>query len=75
MLRAVVSRGTASFGEVAGYEVEPADENGVKASKLAVNIRADRGSPFKYVQQVFDACQKNGVYKTSLAATKDAPNK
>ncbi|MEZ6185930.1 MAG: biopolymer transporter ExbD [Planctomycetota bacterium] len=64
--------------EVAGYEVEPQDENGVAASKLEVNIRADRGAPFKYVQQVFDACigypneaPRAPIYKTSLAASPD----
>ncbi|MCA8924108.1 MAG: biopolymer transporter ExbD [Planctomycetes bacterium] len=64
--------------EVAGYKVEPADENGVKASALEVNIRSDRGAPFKYVQQVFDACigypnetPRAPIYKTSLAASPD----
>lgn len=64
--------------EVAGYQVEPQDENGVKASKLAVNIRADRAAPFKYVQQVFDACigypnetPRAPIYKTSIAASPD----
>ena len=65
-------------GMVAGYKVEPADENGVKASALEVNIRSDRGAPFKYVQQVFDACigypnetPRAPIYKTSLAASPD----
>lgn len=63
--------------EAAGYEREepdPANPN-LAPSKMKVNIRADKETMFKNVQQVFDACQKNGVYKTSLAASKDAPNK
>lgn len=63
--------------EVAGYDREPPDPNNpaLQPSKMRMNIRADKEVPFKHVQQVFDACQKNGVYKTSLAATKEEPGK
>jgi biopolymer transport protein ExbD len=60
--------------EAAGYEREEPEAPGAKPpSKLRVNIRADAFAQFKYVQQVFDACVNNGIYKTSLAATKDEP--
>jgi biopolymer transport protein ExbD len=61
--------------EAAGYEREPPDPSNpnVQPSKLRINIRADKRSPFKHVQQVFDLCVKNGIYKTSLAATQDDP--
>ena len=61
--------------EAAGYEREPPDPSNpnVQPSKLRVNIRADKRSQFKLVQQVFDICVKNGIYKTSLAATQDDP--
>ena len=61
--------------EVAGYDREPPDPSNpaLSPSKMRINIRADKEVPFKHVQQVFDACQKNGVYKTSLAATKEDP--
>ncbi|MGE0708889.1 MAG: ExbD/TolR family protein [Planctomycetota bacterium] len=63
--------------EAAGYEREEPDPSNpnLAPSKMRVNIRADKETMFKNVQQVFDACSKNGVYKTSLAATKDAPTK
>jgi len=50
---------------------EPADPNnpGLKASKLRVYIRADKDLAFKYVQTIFDACSKNGIYKTALGAS------
>jgi biopolymer transport protein ExbD len=61
--------------EAAGYEREEPDPNNpaLSPSKMKVNIRADKETMFKNVQQVFDACQKCGVYKTSLAATKESP--
>jgi len=63
--------------EAAGYEREEPDPNNpaLSPSKMKVNIRADKETMFKNVQQVFDACQKCGVYKTSLAATKENPKK
>lgn len=62
--------------EAAGYEREEADPSNpqLSPSKMRVNIRADKESPFKNVQQVFDACQKNGIYRTSVAATKNNPD-
>lgn len=61
--------------EAAGYEREPPDPSNpnVQPSKLRINIRADKRSPFKHVQFVFDLCVKNGIYKTSLGATQDEP--
>ena len=61
--------------EAAGYEREEPDPANpqLAPSKMRVNIRSDKESPFKFTQQVFDACQKNGVYRTSLAATKESP--
>lgn len=61
--------------EAAGYEREPPDPSnpGNPPSKLRANIRADARSQFKHVQFVFDACVRNGIYKTSLAATPDDP--
>ncbi len=61
--------------EAAGYEREEPDPSNpqLAPSKMRVNIRADKEAPFKGVQQVFDACQKHGIYKTSLAATKENP--
>jgi len=61
--------------EAAGYEREPPDPSNPNnpPSALRVNIRADAGAQFKHVQNVFWACIENGIYKTSLAATKDDP--
>jgi biopolymer transport protein ExbD len=61
--------------EAAGYEREEpeAGQGGTPPSKMRVNIRADREVRFRYVQGVFDACVKHGVYKTSLAADPDLP--
>ena len=62
--------------EAAGYEREdpdPGNPTGVPPSKMRVNIRADKDGKFQRVQEVFDACMRNGIYKTSLAATKDDP--
>ena len=61
--------------EAAGYEREEPDPSNpqLAPSKMRVNIRADKEAPFKGVQMVFDACQKHGVYMTSLAATKQDP--
>ncbi len=42
---------------------------GVKIHNLKVLVRCDRGAKYKTVQWVFDACSKNGVYKTILAAS------
>jgi len=67
----------ASFMEIeaAGYDrEEPAPgQGGTPPSRLRVNIRADREARFRYVQGVFDACVKHGVYKTTIAADPDMP--
>ena len=55
-----------------GYPLDPSNP-GNPPSKLRANIRADARSQFKHVQFVFDACVRNGIYKTSLAATPDDP--
>lgn len=57
--------------EAAEREPPPADNPALRASKLRVLIRADRDTMFKNVQSVFDACQKNGIYKTALGATQE----
>jgi len=62
--------------EATGYEREEAEASAPGAlppSKMRVNIRADKDGAFQRVQEVFDACMRNGIYKTSLAATKDDP--
>ncbi|MBX3469914.1 MAG: biopolymer transporter ExbD [Planctomycetes bacterium] len=61
--------------EAAGYEREPPEpgQPGTPPSALRVNIRADKEVKFQYVQQVFDACVRNGIYKTSIGATRDDP--
>ncbi len=41
----------------------------VMAYNLSVNIRCDRAAKYESVQNVFDACSKNKVYKTTLAAS------
>ncbi len=41
----------------------------IKIYKLFVLIRCDRLAKYETVQWVFDACSKNGVYKTILAAS------
>ncbi|MHC4829906.1 MAG: ExbD/TolR family protein [Planctomycetota bacterium] len=61
--------------EATGYEREEPIPGapGPGPSKMRVNIRADKDGAFQRVQEVFDACMRNGVYKTSLAASKDDP--
>lgn len=59
--------------EAAGREPAPADNPTLRPSKLRILIRADRDTRFENVQNVFDACQQNGIYKTVLGATKDNP--
>ena len=53
----------------AGQEPNEEVSNAPKVSRLQVLIRADRDARFEGVQRVFDACQKFGVYKTSVATT------
>lgn len=59
--------------EANGREAPPADNPGLRPSKLRVLVRADRDTRFKHVQGVFDACQQNTIYKTVLGATKEVP--
>lgn len=61
--------------EAAGYDREPPEpgQPGTPPSALRVNIRADKEVRFQYVQNVFDACVRNGIYKTSIGATQDEP--
>ncbi|RMG19018.1 MAG: biopolymer transporter ExbD [Planctomycetota bacterium] len=61
--------------EATGYEREEPipGSPGPGPSKMRVNIRADKDGAFQRVQEVFDACMRNGIYKTSLAASKDDP--
>lgn len=61
--------------EAAGYDREAPEpgQQGTPPSALRVNIRADKEVRFQYVQQVFDACVRNGIYKTSIGATQDEP--
>jgi biopolymer transport protein ExbD len=42
-----------------------------KISNLRVCIRADFDARTKAIQWIFDACQKNMVYKTEISATRD----
>lgn len=37
--------------------------------KLNVLVRCDRDAKYETVQWVFDACSRNGVYRTTLAAS------
>jgi biopolymer transport protein ExbD len=60
--------------EAAAREDPPADNPGLRSSKLRVLVRADQDTQFKNVQAVFDACQKNSIYKTVLGANKDEPS-
>lgn len=48
---------------------EPLEDVKLRLSSLRVLIRADGGARFEAVQTVFDACQKNGVYKTEIAGS------
>jgi biopolymer transport protein ExbD len=62
--------------EASGYPREdPIPGADVDPSTMRVNIRADKDAPFRYVLEVFESCIENGVYRTSLAATKDEPTR
>jgi len=41
----------------------------VKIYKLRVLIRCDREAKYETIQWIFDACSRNGVYKTSISAS------
>jgi biopolymer transport protein ExbD len=51
-----------------GEEHDPAFAK-IKIYKLRVLIRCDREAKYETVQWVFDACSKNGVYKTVISAS------
>jgi len=53
-----------------GREYDP-DYPGVEINKLSVRVRCDREAKYETVQWVLDACARNGVYKTKLAASPD----
>lgn len=42
-----------------------------KLSKMNVRIRADEGLQGQYLRQVFDSCQKAGLWKIKLSAMQD----
>ena len=42
-----------------------------KLSKMNVRIRADQGLQGQYLRQVFDSCQKAGLWKIKLSAMQD----
>ena len=56
--------------EVAGRMPNP-DDPSHDVSKLRVTIRADRNVDYEHVQTVFEACSKNGVFRTSITALKE----
>jgi biopolymer transport protein ExbD len=56
--------------QVAGTIPNP-DDPGKQVSKLRVVIRADRNVDYEHVQKVFEACSKNGVFRTSISALKE----
>ena len=55
----------------AGREPNEDVPNAPPVSRLQVLIRADRDARFEGIQRVFDACQKFGVYKTSVSTTEE----
>ncbi len=59
--------------EADAEEREPANPSNpaVPPSKLYLTIRAHKDTKFENVQNVFDACSQNGIYKTRVMATKD----
>jgi biopolymer transport protein ExbD len=50
-------------------EEKPDPQSGITAYNLRVLVRCDRDARYETVQWVFDACYKNRVYKTIIAAT------
>lgn len=43
----------------------------VSPSRLFLTIRADKETRYENVQNVFDACSQNGIYKTRIMATRE----
>ena len=56
--------------ENAGTEPNPFAPD-KRLSNLQVLIRADRDTKYEGIQRVMDACQRNGVWKTSVASTEE----
>ena len=57
--------------EAAGCERELAPDGGMGPSALRVHLRVDRAARFEHVQRVLDACLRERIWKTSLAATRE----
>ena len=51
-----------------GRDIDPQHPQ-LRAHKLQVLVRCDRGAKYEMVQWVFDACSRSGVYRTILAAS------
>jgi hypothetical protein len=51
-----------------GREIDPQHLQ-LRAHKLQVLVRCDRGAKYEMVQWVFDACSRSGVFRTILAAS------
>lgn len=43
----------------------------VAPSRLYLTVRADKETRYENVQNVFDACSQNGIYKTRVMATRE----
>lgn len=55
----------------AGVEDVNANNPELRPSRLVVTVRADKNCEWQYVQNFFEAAQKAGIYKVSMAATKE----
>jgi biopolymer transport protein ExbD len=53
----------------AGTEPNPSNPN-LPTSKLMVTIRGDKDVRYEKIQDVFEACQKHGVWKTVIMAVR-----
>jgi len=51
-----------------GRDYEPGP-NGINLSQLEILIRYDRNVRAEYLRQIFEECQKVGIYKLKLATT------
>lgn len=60
----------AAEAAVAGLEDNPKSP-GKKISKLWVTIRGDQNVAYEKIQNVFEACAKNGIWRTRIAAIKE----
>ncbi len=61
---------------VAGMPMEMDEKLGIELPDDPILIRADRNTPFKYVQKIMEVCTRDGIkiWKVQLAASED-PNK